>query len=126
MIRGVRLLAAANQRRIDSAPEVTSRVDKPLVQKKALGRNDPCHCGSGKKYKQCHLDKDEAAARHARAAAAAEAEKNAPAVESPKDGDKPALKAHDKATFHEQRGRGGPNTKGFQRASAIRKVGGGS
>jgi uncharacterized protein YecA (UPF0149 family) len=19
-----------------------------------LGRNDPCHCGSGKKYKQCH------------------------------------------------------------------------
>lgn len=21
-----------------------------------LGRNDPCHCGSGKKYKSCHLD----------------------------------------------------------------------
>jgi uncharacterized protein len=19
-----------------------------------LGRNDPCHCGSGRKYKQCH------------------------------------------------------------------------
>jgi preprotein translocase subunit SecA len=19
-----------------------------------LGRNEPCHCGSGKKYKQCH------------------------------------------------------------------------
>ncbi len=19
-----------------------------------LGRNDPCHCGSGKKYKKCH------------------------------------------------------------------------
>ncbi|OWQ86117.1 hypothetical protein CDN98_13975 [Roseateles terrae] len=19
-----------------------------------LGRNDPCHCGSGKKFKQCH------------------------------------------------------------------------
>jgi hypothetical protein len=28
-----------------------------------LGRNDPCHCGSGKKYKKCHLDKDQ---RHAR------------------------------------------------------------
>jgi len=26
-----------------------------------LGRNDPCHCGSGKKYKQCHLRQDEAA-----------------------------------------------------------------
>jgi hypothetical protein len=100
-------------------------VDKPPV-KKALGRNDPCHCGSGKKYKQCHLDKDETAAREARAAAQAEAEKNAPASADPaKDGDKPGAKSHDKPTFHEQRGRG-PNTKGFQRASAIRKVGGGS
>lgn len=26
-----------------------------------LGRNDPCHCGSGKKYKQCCLEKDEEA-----------------------------------------------------------------
>lgn len=25
-----------------------------------LGRNDPCRCGSGKKYKKCCLDKDEA------------------------------------------------------------------
>ncbi len=24
-----------------------------------LGRNDPCWCGSGKKYKKCHLGKDE-------------------------------------------------------------------
>lgn len=23
-----------------------------------IGRNDPCHCGSGKKYKNCHLKKD--------------------------------------------------------------------
>jgi hypothetical protein len=23
------------------------------------GRNDPCHCGSGKKYKKCHLESDE-------------------------------------------------------------------
>lgn len=27
------------------------------------GRNDKCHCGSGKKYKKCCLDKDEQAAR---------------------------------------------------------------
>jgi SEC-C motif len=26
-----------------------------------LGRNDPCHCGSGKKYKKCHLDADQRA-----------------------------------------------------------------
>ena len=25
-----------------------------------IGRNDPCHCGSGKKYKKCHLAEDQA------------------------------------------------------------------
>jgi hypothetical protein len=24
-----------------------------------IGRNDPCHCGSGKKYKKCHLAEDQ-------------------------------------------------------------------
>jgi hypothetical protein len=28
-----------------------------------IGRNDPCHCGSGKKYKKCCLEKDEEARR---------------------------------------------------------------
>jgi hypothetical protein len=28
-----------------------------------LGRNDPCHCGSGKKYKKCHMEGDLARAR---------------------------------------------------------------
>ncbi len=43
------------------------------------GRNDPCHCGSGKKYKLCCLHKDEAAARadaEAKQAAAAKRAKN--------------------------------------------------
>ncbi len=29
----------------------------------SVGRNDPCPCGSGKKYKQCHLRADEGAVR---------------------------------------------------------------
>jgi len=37
------------------------------------GRNEPCHCGSGRKYKQCCLEKDERAASEARAKAAADA-----------------------------------------------------
>jgi hypothetical protein len=39
------------------------------------GRNQPCHCGSGRKYKQCCLEKDNerAAAARAEAAAAAKA-----------------------------------------------------
>ena len=27
--------------------------ENPKTEKK-IGRNDPCHCGSGKKFKQCH------------------------------------------------------------------------
>ena len=34
----------------DKAPQ-----NSPYVRKtKKVGRNDPCPCGSGKKYKQCH------------------------------------------------------------------------
>lgn len=31
--------------------------EKPTLP--AIGRNDVCWCGSGKKYKKCHLHKDE-------------------------------------------------------------------
>lgn len=30
-----------------------------------LGRNDPCHCGSAKKYKKCHMRQDESFAKQA-------------------------------------------------------------
>lgn len=33
-----------------------------ITRAKNTGRNDPCPCGSGGKYKRCHLDKDKAAA----------------------------------------------------------------
>jgi hypothetical protein len=29
-------------------------VEKPAQATKEPGRNEPCHCGSGKKYKKCH------------------------------------------------------------------------
>jgi preprotein translocase subunit SecA len=35
--------------------EATSQEHKPFVRnEQKIGRNDPCPCGSGKKYKQCH------------------------------------------------------------------------
>ncbi|MDT8389469.1 MAG: SEC-C metal-binding domain-containing protein [Lentisphaeria bacterium] len=37
-----------------------------------LGRNEPCRCGSGRKYKKCCLAKDENEARVAHAAAEAD------------------------------------------------------
>jgi lipopolysaccharide biosynthesis regulator YciM len=44
-----------------------------------IGRNDPCHCGSGEKYKHCCLDKDALALRGTREW---EAELNEAAAES--------------------------------------------
>lgn len=40
---------------------------------RTVGRNDPCPCGSGKKYKRCCLHPHEAAAAERAAAAAAQA-----------------------------------------------------
>lgn len=37
-----------------------------------IGRNDPCHCGSGQKYKRCCLDKDQQAESAVLAQAAAD------------------------------------------------------
>ena len=34
----------------------------------AIGRNEPCPCGSGKKYKKCCLERDEALERQNRPA----------------------------------------------------------
>ncbi|MTT31577.1 preprotein translocase subunit SecA [Terrilactibacillus sp. BCM23-1] len=34
-------------------PETSKKV-LPFVKKNKIGRNDPCPCGSGKKYKNCH------------------------------------------------------------------------
>ena len=31
----------------------TSTAKQPKVNKNKVGRNDPCPCGSGRKYKQC-------------------------------------------------------------------------
>jgi len=40
---------------------------------KNTGRNDPCPCGSGRKYKKCHLQEDEESRSRALAEAAREA-----------------------------------------------------
>lgn len=36
----------------------------PIIKENKTGRNDPCPCGSGKKYKKCCLDKDQKAEAH--------------------------------------------------------------
>jgi hypothetical protein len=86
---------------------------------RALGRNDPCHCGSGKKYKHCHLDKDEAAEREARAKAADEA------VVKPAEGaEAPPPPPPPRHATRQPWKRGAVNTHGFQKVTTPRKVGG--
>jgi hypothetical protein len=34
------------------------RTPPPATRTVRVSRNDPCHCGSGRKYKRCHLDED--------------------------------------------------------------------
>ncbi|MDH3284069.1 MAG: SEC-C metal-binding domain-containing protein [Acidobacteriota bacterium] len=78
------------------------------------GRNDPCHCESGRKYKQCCLEKDEAEEREARKQAAAEApppsEEDAPPP-PPKHGTEQPWK------------RPRADTHGFQRTVKNRRIG---
>ena len=47
-----------------------------------IGRNDPCACGSGKKYKKCCMARDEAAALAARPPLAAAAPARQPSLAS--------------------------------------------
>ena len=48
-------VAAASAARQAAMNQQAQAPVKPFVrEEKKLGRNDPCHCGSGKKYKQCH------------------------------------------------------------------------
>jgi hypothetical protein len=88
---------------------------------KVVGRNEPCPCGSGKKYKQCCLDKDEARAREARAKAHAETTEAPPTPAAPAHGAPPAPRQK----THQPWKKGAANTRGFQRVSAPRKVGSG-
>ncbi|HET8647712.1 MAG TPA: SEC-C metal-binding domain-containing protein [Vicinamibacteria bacterium] len=85
-----------------------------------IGRNDPCHCGSGKKYKQCHLDADEVALREARAKEAG-AEPSAEGVEPERAA---AVPRPERPHTQQPWKRSGQNTRGFHKHTAPRKVGG--
>ena len=43
----------------DSMPSRQPEVNPPLIlqNKRRVGRNDPCPCGSGKKFKKCCMNK---------------------------------------------------------------------
>lgn len=80
------------------------------------GRNEPCHCGSGRKYKQCCLDKDESEARVAIAKVIAESPEPSP----------DAARASRRVPRHEteQPWRAGTTRGSYRRVRTLRKVGG--
>ncbi|GMV44256.1 MAG: protein translocase subunit SecA [Myxococcales bacterium] len=52
--------AAASGQAQQQAQQAAQRHVPVVRQRPKVGRNDPCYCGSGKKYKKCHLAQDEA------------------------------------------------------------------
>jgi preprotein translocase subunit SecA len=42
----------------EEEPKLPPPVEPIHKDRKDIGRNDPCPCGSGKKYKQCCLKKE--------------------------------------------------------------------
>ena len=48
---------AASRMQADT-PGATQKAPRPIRVEKTLGRNDLCYCGSGKKYKHCHMKSD--------------------------------------------------------------------
>lgn len=54
-------LTADQEAEIDAIRRRNRAAPQTLAPEKKRGRNDPCHCGSGKKYKKCCYDSDRAA-----------------------------------------------------------------
>jgi hypothetical protein len=91
-----------------------------------IGRNDPCHCGSGQKYKKCHLSKDDAARSaelSAAAAAAAEAQAKADAEAAEADEEKGAggMRAPGAAAMPKDGGAAGPKIAAPRPPPAFRR-----
>ncbi len=86
------------------------------------GRNEPCHCGSGRKYKRCCLEKDNAEASAARKAAAEAVQQSSAVSDAP---DAATVKTGRSANReNHQPWKAAANTRGFgNRARAPRKTG---
>src|SRR2546428_10235432 len=87
MAAGYDTSASVVKWREKEAPLDPSTAERP-------GRNEPCHCGSGRKYKHCCLQKDDAKAAAARAKAAAETPARTSEAPAPKPTRPPKPQTH--------------------------------
>lgn len=86
---------------------------------KSIARNDPCHCGSGRKYKRCCQAKDEAAERKARAKAEAEAPEPEATTNQPPPKPAPVPKHRTEQPWK----RRSLATRAFHKVTTPRKIG---
>jgi SEC-C motif len=87
------------------------------------GRNEPCHCGSGRKYKHCCLEKDNAEASAARKVAAEAVEQSSDVSETPEAATAKAARSRKPQTH--QPWKAAANTRGFGgHTRTPRKTGG--
>lgn len=49
-----KLVESRNEEEIQQQKEQQKPKQQPVRVEQKIGRNDPCPCGSGKKYKNCH------------------------------------------------------------------------
>src|SRR5438046_1242731 len=91
-----------------------------------IGRNDPCRCGSGKKYKKCHLEADEKSDRKEREKAALNAAKVAAEKQKEEEKANPqAANQTKKPPTHEKQGWLGKmaHKMGFKGTAQQRRTG---
>jgi hypothetical protein len=87
------------------------------------GRNEPCHCGSGRKHKHCCLEKDNAEASAARKAAAEAVQPSSPASEAPDAAIAKTVRSPERQSHQPWKAAG--KTRGFgNRTRTPRKAGG--
>ena len=94
-----------------------------------IGRNDPCHCGSGLKYKKCCCAKDEAARSAELSAQAAQAAREAAAKAEAQQEQEPRAAAKTGKSAGKREGAAGakvprpklpsPHSMGLPRRGAI-------
>ena len=53
-IFNVQLASKPSNQTINKNLNINNKTNNPLSKGLKLGRNSPCHCGSGIKYKRCH------------------------------------------------------------------------
>jgi preprotein translocase subunit SecA len=53
-VENVRLQHADYEEALTAGEAEAAKKPPPAVRTQKVGRNDPCPCGSGKKYKHCH------------------------------------------------------------------------